>query len=160
MVITIATYAAAANGGTYIVSYGPMAIGVFAMARGLIHVMRDRKAAGSQQAAGYPGFAAAGGGQPEAYPQQPGGWPADSAGDGAPAAGHPGYGYAGPGDGAPAPGPGGPAAATPRAASFAATQAASAAAPPAPNWYPDPQDASHLRWWDGRAWTTHTQPRG
>lgn len=24
-------------------------------------------------------------------------------------------------------------------------------------WYPDPQDASLLRWWDGSQWTTHTQ---
>ncbi|MBO0820415.1 MAG: DUF2510 domain-containing protein [Nocardiopsaceae bacterium] len=27
------------------------------------------------------------------------------------------------------------------------------------NWYPDPGDASQVRWWDGQAWTTHTQPR-
>jgi hypothetical protein len=31
--------------------------------------------------------------------------------------------------------------------------------PPAANWYPDPGDSSALRWWDGRAWTAHTQPR-
>jgi hypothetical protein len=30
--------------------------------------------------------------------------------------------------------------------------------PPA-NWYPDPGNASLLRWWDGRAWTANTQPR-
>lgn len=25
-------------------------------------------------------------------------------------------------------------------------------------WYPDPQDAERLRWWDGDAWTPHTHP--
>jgi hypothetical protein len=30
---------------------------------------------------------------------------------------------------------------------------------PAPNWYQDPQDPATLRWWDGLAWTPHTQPR-
>lgn len=29
---------------------------------------------------------------------------------------------------------------------------------PAPNWYPDPADPDQLRWWDGQAWTQHTQP--
>jgi cobalamin biosynthesis Mg chelatase CobN len=27
---------------------------------------------------------------------------------------------------------------------------------PAQGWYPDPSDASKLRWWDGNAWTDHT----
>lgn len=27
---------------------------------------------------------------------------------------------------------------------------------PAQGWYPDPNDASRLRWWDGTAWTDHT----
>lgn len=26
-----------------------------------------------------------------------------------------------------------------------------------PNWYPDPQNPSYLRWWDGYQWTPHTQ---
>ncbi|MEO8693385.1 MAG: DUF2510 domain-containing protein [Acidimicrobiales bacterium] len=26
---------------------------------------------------------------------------------------------------------------------------------PPPNWYPDPSDAAHLRWWDGTRWTEH-----
>ena len=31
------------------------------------------------------------------------------------------------------------------------------AAPP-PNWYPDPNDAAKLRWWDGSQWTEHLHP--
>lgn len=31
------------------------------------------------------------------------------------------------------------------------------ALPPA-GWYPDPQDATHQRYWDGTAWTGHTAP--
>ena len=31
--------------------------------------------------------------------------------------------------------------------------------PPAPGWYPDPeQPLLHRRWWDGRAWTEHQAP--
>jgi len=29
---------------------------------------------------------------------------------------------------------------------------------PPPAWYPDPGDGRVLRWWDGTAWTPHTQP--
>lgn len=30
---------------------------------------------------------------------------------------------------------------------------------PKPGWYPSPDRASHLRYWDGEAWTDHEQPR-
>ena len=26
---------------------------------------------------------------------------------------------------------------------------------PAAGWYPDPADASRIRWWDGQKWTEH-----
>ena len=29
----------------------------------------------------------------------------------------------------------------------------------APDWYPDPQDPSRMRWWDGLVWTEHTRGR-
>ena len=28
----------------------------------------------------------------------------------------------------------------------------------APGWYTDPQSVTHLRWWDGTAWTSHVTP--
>jgi hypothetical protein len=37
------------------------------------------------------------------------------------------------------------------------TSAPPAPAPPA-GWYPDPEDGSRSRWWDGRAWTEHLAP--
>ena len=33
-----------------------------------------------------------------------------------------------------------------------------AAAPPQPDWYPDPENPAMLRWWDGQIWTNHTRP--
>lgn len=31
--------------------------------------------------------------------------------------------------------------------------------PPGGGWYPDPQNPSMLRWWDGQGFTEHTSPR-
>ncbi|MBJ7470099.1 MAG: DUF4870 domain-containing protein [Solirubrobacteraceae bacterium] len=30
--------------------------------------------------------------------------------------------------------------------------------PPPPNWYPDPQNPSAQRWWDGSQWTDYERP--
>ena len=30
--------------------------------------------------------------------------------------------------------------------------------PPPRGWYPDPEDASQLRWWDGQTWTDQRRP--
>ena len=29
---------------------------------------------------------------------------------------------------------------------------------PGPGWYPDPQDAASLRWFDGENWSEYRQP--
>ena len=96
LVITIGTYSAAASGGgTYIVSWGPMAVGLIAMIRGTVHLVADRGAMGP------PGMApGAGYGAPIPGAGQPG--------YGGPGFGAPGYaapGYAGSGFPAGSPGP-------------------------------------------------------
>ncbi len=46
LLITIGSYvfAASRRGGTYLVSYGPMAVGAVSIVRGFIHIARDRRA--------------------------------------------------------------------------------------------------------------------
>lgn len=73
VVITIATYAFAVSrgGGIYLVSYGPMAVGLISMVRGGIGMARERRAGGpaadgsfgEAQAAGQQGFDQQGSGQ-------------------------------------------------------------------------------------------------
>jgi Protein of unknown function (DUF2510) len=130
LVVTVGTYAAAANGGHYLISFGPMVVGVVAMVRGLIDVARLRRAEGQQPgAAAYQWAPSTGALQP--------GVPAPAGVTLQP--------------GVPAPAgvtlqPG-----VPTPASVTQQMAA--------NWYADPQDALKLRWWDGQAWTGHTRPR-
>jgi len=169
LVITVATYAAASSGGRYLISYGPMVVGLVAMVRGLIDVMRLRRAEGQQpDAAAYQWASAAGAAQPQGagYAGSPGyaGWPGDMGSPGY--AGWPGDmgspGYAGSSDfgaarpqgvGYPSSSGSGP------AGGSAPTPPPARASLPAANWYADPQDDSRLRWWDGQAWTSHTHPR-
>ncbi len=71
VVITIATYAFAASrgGGVYLVSYGPMAVGLISMVRGGIDMARERRAAGpaaGRGPAGQAGGAMPGGMRPGA----------------------------------------------------------------------------------------------
>lgn len=59
VVITIATYAFAVSrgGGVYLVSYGPMAVGLISMVRGGIDMARERRAAGPAAGRGQAGQA-------------------------------------------------------------------------------------------------------
>jgi hypothetical protein len=133
VVITIATYAFAVSrgGGTYLVSYGPMAVGVYCMVRGGIDVARERRAArpaadpsaADRVAAGWeggPAFTPAPDYQARAGAMPDGGMPAGGMRQGA--------------------------------------MSMAAAAPPQPDWYPDPRNPAILRWWDGQIWTNHTRP--
>ncbi|MGH3168236.1 MAG: hypothetical protein ACRDN0_20430 [Trebonia sp.] len=92
LVITIGTYAFASSrgGGTYILSWGPMAIGVIAIVRGISQSIRDRNAApgapGQQPGYNQPGY------------NQPGyghGAPAEQPGYQQPGYNQPGYGQPG-----------------------------------------------------------------
>lgn len=150
LVITIATYAAAASGGRYIISYGPMAVGLFAMIRGLIDVVRSRRSVEQQPGtSAYPGTPAAAGERPGGYSWPSSASPVDgfSGGAGGPGTAAPGFGYA-------------DSARFGAAGGSTATPAAAAVSTPMANWYPDPHNASQWRWWDGQAWTGHTHPRG
>jgi hypothetical protein len=163
VVITIATYAFAVSrgGGTYLVSYGPMAVGAYCMVRGGIDVARERRAArpaadrsatgqasagwdtAGRDAAGWdtadpdaagrdrrPTFTPAPDYQPRDYQPRAGAMPDGGIPDG-----------------------GIPAGGMRRGAMSMA-----AAAPPQPDWYPDPGNPAMLRWWDGQIWTNHTRP--
>jgi hypothetical protein len=184
LVITIGTYAFAASrgGGTYLVSYGPMVVGVVCMARGGFDVLRQRRAAGSapgpadgQAMATAPGYGGGYGGGYDGYGTRSGavpdgGMPGTGTRTSDPsmggAASRAGAAYAGTGAREQAQGSrengawegfqgGGRQA---RAGYGQAEQANTMA--PQPNWYPDPQHPAMLRWWDGQMWTNHTRPAG
>jgi hypothetical protein len=135
LAITVGTYAWASShgGGHYYVTFTPIILGIIAIVRGV-----------SQARQGNVGY----GGPDQEIPQagygyqQPAGYGAQNSG--APQSyGQPGY--AAPNSGVQGPGTGG--------------AQGQPGGQPAPNWYQDPQDPAMLRWWDGRAWTPHTQPR-
>jgi hypothetical protein len=160
LVITIATYAFAQSrgGGSYFISYGPMIIGAFAMIRGTIQVMTGKGSADSQPVGqpagqGIPG-AQPGYGSAPGYGSQPG----QAAGD----SGKPSYdqaGYAMPRAAAPT-APGAQASGALGTPGVSGAPAGAGGGQPIPaNWYPDPGNPSQVRYWDGQAWTPHTQPR-
>lgn len=107
LVITMVTYSMASNGGTYVVSYGPIIFGVIAMVRGLAGVVRS--GGGPAQQLGippYPGAPAAGYGQFAGGVAPGAGYP----GNATPGYGNPGSGFgnATPGYGSPGPAAGNP----------------------------------------------------
>jgi Protein of unknown function (DUF2510) len=166
VVITVATYAFAVSrgGGTYLVSYGPMVVGVVSMVRGGIDIARERRARGpavggaaAGPGAGATGWGPAGQAGGPAFARAPG---YESQSRAMPDAGMPGgmrpgaMSMAGAEPGGPAYGPWQGARNDPR-------QARPGHAPanvPPPNWYPDPRNPAILRWWDGQTWTDHTHP--
>lgn len=89
LLITVATYAFAVSrgGGTYLVSYGPMVVGVVSMVRGGIDIARQRRAGGSamRPGNGQPMTAAAPYGGPayDGYGMPAQGMPAGAMQDGA-----------------------------------------------------------------------------
>jgi hypothetical protein len=133
LAITVGTFAWASShgGGHYYITFTPIIVGIIAIVRGINQTRRGNVGYGG------PGQVI----PPAGYGyQQPAGYGAQNFG--APGTyGQPGY--AVPQFGAQSQGgaPGQP------------------GGQPAPNWYPDPQDPAVLRWWDGTAWTPHTQPR-
>jgi hypothetical protein len=181
LVITIGTYAAAdgPGGGTYIVSWGPMVGGLVAIIRGTVHVVADRRAMAPSSplmpgtgfgvpgpGPGQPGYGAPGFASPGYMPP---GYPAPgSAGPGYTGPGFAmprnavpgsaGLGNPGPGQGFGTPAVGGPGSVAPGFTPASGFTPQGGPGTPGPGWFADPQDPATLRWWDGQAWTAHTQP--
>jgi Protein of unknown function (DUF2510) len=158
VVITIATYAFAISrgGGTYLVSYGPMAVGAYCMVRGGIHVARERPAAtpaADRSATGQAAAARDAAGWDTADPDAAG-W--DRRPTFTPAPDYQPRDYQ-PRDYQPRAGDM-PDGGMPAGAMRRGARSMAAAAPPQPDWYPDPGNPALLRWWDGQIWTNHTRP--
>jgi hypothetical protein len=175
LVITIGTYATADNGGgTYIISWGPMVGGLVAMIRGAYDLTVDRRAMAGQPplapGAGYgapmpgqPGYVTPGYSGP-GFPAPAYAVPGNAMSPGNAVPGNSAPGYAGAGYAAPGQGFAAPAAAAPGYGSSPGFTPApgftpqAAAGTPGPGWFADPQNPTTLRWWDGQAWSAHTQP--
>jgi hypothetical protein len=147
VVITVVTYSMAAghrNGGSYIVSWGPMLAGVVAMVRGLIGVSAAKRA----QTQMGPGYQSAGVGQQPYGGQQP------YAGQ-QPYSGQQPYGaqqvYGGQAQ---------PWAQAPPPAPIAGPSGIPSGHGVPEGWYPDPASPGTERWWDGRIWTPASRPAG
>jgi len=186
LVITIGTYTAAdgPGGGTYIVSWGPIVGGLVAIIRGTVHVVADRRAMAQPSplmpgvgfgmlgpGPGQPGYGGPGFASPGAMPPGytgpgfaapgfagPGYGMPGSAVPGNAVPGNAGPGNPGPGQGFGAPAAGGPGFALPGFTPAPGFTPQGGPGTPGPGWFADPQDPATLRWWDGQAWTSHTQP--
>jgi hypothetical protein len=141
LVITVGSYAWASSrgGGHYYLTFTPIIVGIIAIVRGISQTRRGNVGYGD------PGQEI----PPAGYEyQQPAGYGAQNSG--APQA-QDRPGYAAPRYGAQGTGQG-------QGQGTGGTQG-QPGGQSAPNWYQDSQDPAMLRWWDGRAWTQHTQPR-
>jgi hypothetical protein len=146
LAITVGSYAlASSRGGGHYITFTPIIVGIIAIVRGI-----------SQTRRGNVGYGGPGQEIPQAGYQQPAGYGAQNSG--APRA------YDQPGYAVPHYGAQGQAQAQGQGTGQAQAQGTGGAqgqpaGQPAPNWYQDPQNPAMVRWWDGRAWTPHTQPR-
>jgi len=138
LAITVGTFAWSSShgGGTYI-TFTPIIVGIIAIVRGI-----------SQSRQGNVGYGGPGQGIPPAgygygY-QQPAGYGAQNS-DAPRSYDQPGYAVPHSGGQGQGMGTGG--------------AQGQPGGQPAPNWYQDPQNPAMMRWWDGQAWTPHTQPR-
>lgn len=145
--ITVGSFAWASSrgGGTYYITFSPIILGILAIVRGVSQTRQGNVGYGGPgqgiPPAGYgyqqpAGYGAQNSDAPRAY-DQPGYAVPHSGGQDLPRYGTQGQGQ-GQGTGGAQGQPGGQ---------------------PAPNWYQDPQNPAMMRWWDGQAWTPHTQPR-
>jgi hypothetical protein len=143
LAITVGTYAWASShgGGHYYITFTPIIVGIIAIVRGVSQTRRGSVGYGGPG----PEIPLAGYGY-----QQPAGYGVQNSG--AP------QGYGQPGYAAPQYGAQGQSGGQGQGQGMSGAQG-QPGGQPGPNWYQDPQDQAMLRWWDGQAWTPHTQPR-